>query len=492
MIKLSYKYHLLLFCALCSAGFAQSSLTNLGTTSTLYIGPNFTVHCEADVNNEASATLQFDGASSSLLQLKGHFTNSTSGTLTAGVGTISFVGSAAQNADFGGDNLYDLKISNTSGDVTLTRAATVTDNLNFTSGDLITSNANILNLTAAATATGAADGNHVNGPMNKTTATTSKFTFPVGNGSKYRPCSITPASAAAHTWKGQYHNGPYADQSNDASFNHLSVVEYWTLARTSGAGDGTVTLSWDAASGVNDLSQIIVVYYNTVDWTASGANNITGTTSAGTIDSDLRSSWHGADLWTLGSSSLNNPLPVELLSFTAEKIGEQVLLKFRTAAEINSDYFEVQHSINGTTFNTFDHQSALGNSNKIHDYKNYHLSPVNGINYYQLIEHDKDGQTQNSSIVAINFNKETNTITQLYPNPSPGRTTLYFNSQSGGIYYLNIIDNSGKNIYSAMIPALIGENKFYISMDDFASGRYHIVLSDPLNKQSAISYIKEN
>lgn len=472
-------------------GFAQSSLTNLGTTSTLFIGPNFTVHCDADISNEASATLQFDNASSSLLQLKGHFTNSTTGILTAGVGTISFVGSSAQNADFGGDNLYDLKISNTSGDVTLTRAATVTDNLNFSSGDLITSNANILNLSAAATATGAADGNHVNGPMNKTTASTSKFTFPVGNGSKYRPCSITPASAAAHTWKGQYHDGAYIDQSNDATFNHLSTVEYWTLARTAGAGDGTVTLSWDAASGVNDLSQIIVVYYNTVDWTAAGANNITGTTAAGTVDSDVRSLWHGADLWTLGSSSINNPLPVELLSFEAEKSYEEVLVKWRTASEINSDYFEIQHSIDGITYNTFDIQQALGNSNKIHDYKNYHHSPANGINYYQLIEHDKDGQTQNSSVIAINFNKEINSIIQLYPNPSSGRTTMYFNSALGGIYYLNIIDNSAKIIYSAMIPSFIGENKFHISMDDYPSGNYHIVLIDPLNKQSAISYIKE-
>jgi len=492
MYSTTFVYRILLLLCLCVRIQAQSSLTNLGTSATLFIGPNFTVHCNADVNNEAGATLQFHGASSSLLEVAGNFTNSATGVLSAGVGTISFVGSSAQTADFGGDNLYNLKISNTSGDVSLTSAATVTNNLNFTSGDLVTSAVNILSLTAAATATGAANGNHVNGPMNKTTATTSPFVFPVGNGTKYRPCYITPSSNSATTWKGQYHDGAYSDLSNDATFNHLSIVEYWTLARTAGAADGTVTLTWDAASDVNDLNELIVVYYNTVDWTYSGANNITGTTSAGTIDSDERTSWHGADLWTLGSWGGNNPLPVELLYFTAEKDKDHTLLKWETASEINSLYFDIQHSTDGITFNSFASKNAMGNSNVVHQYSAHHLKPQNGTNYYRLKEYDYDGKTQLSQVVAITFNNNLNSLTQLYPNPSPDKTTLYFNSENAGIYYLDIIDQNGKNIYNAMIPANIGENKFTLSFNEYAAGRYFIVLKDPLQKQNSISFIKEN
>ena len=471
---------------------SQSALTNLGTTSTFFIGPNFTVHCDADVTNEANATMQFHGASASLLELKGHFTNSTSGILTSGVGTISFVGSSAQNADFGGDNLYNLKISNTSGDVTLTRAATVTNNLNFSSGDLITTDANILSLTAAATATGAANGNHVNGPINKTTASTSAFVFPVGNGTKYRPCYITPSSNSATTWKGRYHDGAYADQSNDATYNHHSIVEYWTLARTAGTADGTVTLTWDAASDVNNLNELIVVYYNAVDWTNSGANNITGTTSAGTIDSDVRTSWHGADLWTLGSWGGNNPLPVELISFTGSKETNKVLLKWETASEINSDYFQIQHSLDGVNFSTFDSQNAAGSSNTIHHYSNYHNQPTKGVNYYRLNEIDKDGQSQISPIISIDFNEEASILTQVFPNPSADKTTLAFSSITGGIYYLNILDQNGKNLYSAMIPAYMGENKFYLSFNDYPTGKYYLELIDPHQKRNTLSFIKED
>ena len=58
---------------------------------------------------------------------------------------------------------------------------------------------------------------------------------------------------------------------------------------------------------------------------------------------------------------------------------------------------------------------------------------------------------------------------------------------------LGIGDTSPSEILDLeSIPALLGENKFYISMNDFTSGRYYIVLIDPLNKQISTSYSKEN
>ncbi len=473
---------------------AQSSLTNLGTTSTLFIGSSFTLHCDANVNNEAGATLQFDGSSSSLLQLKGHFTNSTSGVLTSGVGTISFVGSSAQNADFGGDNLYNLKISNTSGDVTLTSAATVTNNLNFTSGDLVTTDANIISLSAAATSTGAADGNHVNGPINKTTASTSQFTFPVGNGSKYRPNYITPSTNSSTTWKSKYYFANPFSHVIDNTFNHMTYVEYWKCARTSGTANGVVTLSWDAVSGVQETSSMTTLFWTGATWTNGGGNNITGTTSAGTVDSDSWTTWNGnaSDFWTLGAKGLLNTLPVELIDFTATKNNSAVLLKWQTASEINSNYFDLQHSTDGINFNTINTTKAAGTSTALHNYYHVHENPAQGTNYYQLIEYDFDGKSQKSNIIPINFSNEINQIIQLYPNPSNDITTLYFNSEEGGIYYLNIIDAGGKNIFSAMIPALLGENKFSLSMEKYAGGNYYINLIDPQQKSSSTLFAKQD
>ena len=486
----------LLFNLLLASDFitAQSSLTNLGTTATFYIGPNHTVHCDANVSNEANATMQFDGASSRLMQLKGDFTNNTSGILTAGVGTISFVGAAAQNANFGGDNLYNLKISNTSGDVTLTRAATVTNNLNFSSGDLNTDATNILSLTAAATATGAANGNHVHGPMNKTTTATATFTFPIGNGTKYRPASISPTTTASTVWQGEYFFSKHAFTNlQDLTIVHVSTAEYWTLARTSGTSNGVVTLTWDAASGVTALASLTTAYYNTTPlWTNSGRNNLTGTTSAGTIDTDSWTSWSGVDRWTFATTAgIDNGLPVELINFNANKLNQSVELLWSTASEINSDYFSVLKSYDGNNFSSIGTQTAAGNSSKVLDYLMIDNAPKKGINYYKLKEFDQDGKTQESKIVAINFTSDFNLLTELYPNPSNEHTTLFFNSQEGGLYKLQIITTEGDALYFAYVPAMIGENRFPLSLSNFAAGSYFIRLTASDNSTSSLQFIKK-
>ncbi|MFM7022059.1 MAG: T9SS type A sorting domain-containing protein [Flavobacteriales bacterium] len=475
-------------------GIAQEAVTNFGS-ATLFIGQNFTMHCNSDFTNSAGATMQFDGASSSLLEVGGHFTNSVTGVLTCGVGTIAFVGGAAQNADFGGDNLYNLKISNTAGDVTLTRAATVTNNINFTSGDLVTDAVNILNLTAPATATGAANGNHVHGPMNKTTASTAKFTFPIGNGTKYRPASITPTTNGSTVWQGEYFftAHPFCNVT-DGTVVHVSSAEYWTLARTSGAADGVVTLTWDAASGVTVLVSLNTAQYNLVpNWTRSGQNNLTGIPAAGSIDTDTWTSWTGVDKFTLATTaSVDNQLPVELLDFTADKEDKSVLLKWSTASEINSDYFDIMKSTNGIAYNSIGKLNAAGTSNSILHYDFIDPSPTKGINYYKLQEFDKDGSSHESKIVAINYTSDFNLISELYPNPSTNeKTTLYFNSEEGGAYKLQIFDLTGNALYFAHVAAMAGENQFDFSLSDFAAGNYIMKLIAPDNTFSTLQFVKK-
>ena len=53
---------------------------------------------------------------------------------------------------------------------------------------------------------------------------------------------------------------------------------------------------------------------------------------------------------TLGSNDELTVLPVDLLSFNGEKSGTIVNLNWETASEINSDYFEVLHSVDKINF----------------------------------------------------------------------------------------------------------------------------------------------
>ncbi|RUA27979.1 MAG: hypothetical protein DSY76_04830, partial [Bacteroidetes bacterium] len=86
-----------------------------------------------------------------------------------------------------------------------------------------------------------------------------------------------------------------------------------------------------------------------------------------------------------------DPLPVELLSFTAKTKANAVNLQWQTATETNSQYFEVQCSADGENWISLDEIAAAGNSNELIDYQYIDQNPINGDNYYRLLQMDYNG-----------------------------------------------------------------------------------------------------
>ena len=64
-------------------------------------------------------------------------------------------------------------------------------------------------------------------------------------------------------------------------------------------------------------------------------------------------------------NSTTTPLPIGLIFFSASVDNGSVLLKWATASENNSDYFEVQRSTNGTTWQSLTQVKAADNSTLI-------------------------------------------------------------------------------------------------------------------------------
>lgn len=185
-------------------------------------------------------------------------------------------------------------------------------------------------------------------------------------------------------------------------------------------------------------------------------------------------------------------LPVQMTSFDAKKEGDNVGLSWQTASEINSDYFNILHSTDGENFEVLGTVNAAGNSTFWLDYYFVHQNVAEGIHYYQLEEVDRDGTRERFKIIVVNINNAVNAITQFYPNPSSSLITLYYNSAEGGIYFLNIVDMSGKELYTAQIPSVAGENKFNLTLQDFEAGTYLINLMDPRNEISTVRVMKKD
>jgi hypothetical protein len=107
------------------------------------------------------------------------------------------------------------------------------------------------------------------------------------------------------------------------------------------------------------------------------------------------------------------PLPVTLVSLSAQGEENGISLKWQTVTESNFSHFEVQRSTDGKNFAKI----GLGNgSNGSYDFTDE--APVKGINYYRLKMIDLDNSYALSRVVSSKFEK--NKYYFLVENPAKG------------------------------------------------------------------------
>ncbi|GEM_PF-5447054 len=102
-------------------------------------------------------------------------------------------------------------------------------------------------------------------------------------------------------------------------------------------------------------------------------------------------------------------LPIELLSFSAMKIGRSNEIQWTTLSELNNDYFTVEKANESFNFEMFGIVNGAGNSTECINYFLMDYNVQNAINYYRLKQTDFDGEFKYSSTISIdnrNLEKE--------------------------------------------------------------------------------------
>lgn len=146
-----------------------------------------------------------------------------------------------------------------------------------------------LSFSGTASWVGAANNAHTDGYVR--TYMTTSFTFPIGNGGKFRPAGVSTASAGNPADAAYFAASPtaagYSNTAVGAGVSGVSNIEYWDI---NGATPASITLTWDASSGVQSASNVKIVGWNGTQWVnipatiASGATPASGTiTTSGTI-----------------------------------------------------------------------------------------------------------------------------------------------------------------------------------------------------------------
>ncbi|KAA0989165.1 T9SS type A sorting domain-containing protein [Dyadobacter aurulentus] len=140
------------------------------------------------------------------------------------------------------------------------------------------------------------------------------------------------------------------------------------------------------------------------------------------------------------SDSQSPPLPVTLVSFVAVRQENQALLTWKTTSEINSDRFDIEHSINGKDWNLIGSVPARGERSDFEFYSFRDLNPAGGENLYRLKMVDKDSSFAYSQIENLRFESEV----VLYPNPvSDGKVYL---ESAAKIHQIRIFDSRGNSV----------------------------------------------
>lgn len=167
--------------------------------------------------------------------------------------------------------------------------------------------------------------------------------------------------------------------------------------------------------------------------------------------------------------SCTNPLPVELIDFTAEEFNGNVLLKWKTASETNNNHFQIQRSIDGIRFDYLDLLEGAGTTNQVTEYSYEDKTPLNGRTYYRLKQVDLDGSFEYSPIRQVYL--ESNGIS-IYPSPAKDFVTVRSLKIQNADATIEIVNADARLIHRYVLAKEDGIKT--ISLVDFDPGVYFV------------------
>ena len=104
-------------------------------------------------------------------------------------------------------------------------------------------------------------------------------------------------------------------------------------------------------------------------------------------------------------------LPIELLYFAGSNQDNTNVFQWKTATEINNNYFTIENSLDGINWVEVTRVNGAGNSTTPNQYSYFLNKYENKLNYYRLKQTDFNGAYKYHGIIVID-----NTITNSEPN----------------------------------------------------------------------------
>lgn len=451
--------------------FDNSTYFNLSDGAYLYIDGG----SSGDLQLSNSSQIKLDGSISLEGDLTNNATSSFENTATAALfGTLKFVGPNTQTVN--GSSVTTLEnVTFDNSDATginLNKSLQVNKIATFTDGVINSTSSNLLQFLSGSSVASVSDASHVNGPVSKAGGT--DFDFPIGKGGVYRKAGVYSLSSS-ETFTAEYFHSFYSHQMVSPLTN-VSWVEYWTINRT-GTETATVLLSWNPSSLVANgyVNDLLVANYETAAFYSRGGNSFTGDFNNGTLKSNVAQDKFG--VFTLGSSSSENILPVELIDYSKVTENNKIEINWVVTNELNLNKYNVYKSFDGINYFYYDNVFYKYSKDIVNTYT-YSDIINDKTSYYKIFEEDINGIE--NYLFTLNSETEKNegvTILKTKDNiivksEEDNIINIEISNINGNIVYKNQIDLSSGSY--AVVDLKIYSKGVYLIKYNFKSEKFII------------------
>jgi len=273
----------------------------------------------------------------------------------------------------------------------------------------------------------------------------------------------------------------------DVSTTHV-IDRWWEVNAPGVTADYTLRYSSaeNTTTGSTTTGPFNIQFWNGGNFTKFNSTGNGVTTGVGAISANL-TNINGPLVLSSGSASL----PIKLVQFDAKATGKVVEITWTTAEEKNNDYFNIERSENGQSFEKIEEIDGAGNSNSILKYKTTDDHPLPGITYYRLKQTDFDGKFTYSPIRAVNRGEASAVSTpsieviSFGPNPFSEQFNVNYQLTQGGETKIMLFNMNGQVVFETDKFDDLGSNSFQFTDDrNLAIGNYILQISNGSEKIS--------
>lgn len=249
------------------------------------------------------------------------------------------------------------------------------------------------------------------------------------------------------------------DRDENIDFDPLQVKSRlnreWKVQKTGSVGNVTMRfnvgiLEGPTGTGTNDESKIVLLIDADGDFSRDAQVVMQSLVIADDGFVNFNLDLPDGAFFTLASTE-DVALDIHLLSFSAKPSKDHIMLEWATLSESNNSFFRLERSADGENFSPIGYKEGAGESSEVIYYSFKDMNPVQGINYYRLVDVDNVGNENYSEVVRASFYHD-KMVFLPRPNPVASGASIFVDiPENQSVDDIRLVQLNGVEVFIEML-----------------------------------------